>query len=813
VAESAPAIDVDYELVPIEEVLTEIDQPEVRVQTVASSTVRRIDVKVVIVVAWLVGVLLTLARLVVGWYRLGRICCSAMPAHQDKRFGDLVHRKLQILVSSGVNGPVCFGLIRPTIVLPRRTYEGSSGEQLQMVLNHELAHIERKDCLANFLQRIVEAVFFFHPLVWWFSFQLTQEREQICDNYVVAQGASATDYTALLAQIVEQGFVRRRLATVALLEGGLLQRARRLVDPRGSRKTKLSICVALLCTTVALTCFTAFGSVRLTAKSGVGKSSIPDEAKDPSASPYKVTLPEQWKPYLSVGELTVVGSPFYGVTQPRLPMQPLVRINWSMKNLTSETLDVKVNYRSNMMNAIWGNTGFGVWYTLAANEDRRIDNILPVVSARKPVRFGIRMVKLRATGETELDTRHDGVLTEWLPVQQLDPDNVEIKQKQAPHFLLKSTKLRYSEEQGSVFVVEITNKKEHELPLGVYVVAGDPNFFDAGLTRGMGRDVGPLAKTIARVPAQATVEVKVPYVIPEVGPNPLAAFTLFEPSEKWLAADDYDRGSTKHRIEPFCWGWYDLRSAQVRGEAKLPVYEPVEERAKLTGEKASEHFLFRYRPGSYTERNIDTAIRERETAYANLSSLLEMELPEIVTIDLYPDMEAKGLGSGTPGTPCNTRTDKHICEVYSQTEQCPVYHELAHIFSYHFPDYDSKGGWILESFAVYFEMDNTNVDEIKESLKRKLNEGQLRSLGEILLRDVNTNEQAVLIDFLLKKDAGKFKKFFVSVTEAKGTGDLEKASQAIYHTNLNDLQEQWRQFLRKSENVQGTTQKRREQNE
>jgi beta-lactamase regulating signal transducer with metallopeptidase domain len=187
VAESAPAIDVGYEPEPIEEILTEIDQPEVQLQTVVSPKVRRIDAKVVIVVVWLVGTLLMLARLAVGWYRLGRICCSAMPVQMDKRFGDLVQRKLQILVSSGVNGPVCFGLLRPTIILPRRTYENSSSEELRMVLNHELAHIERRDCWTNLLQRIVEAVFFFHPLVWWVSFQLTQEREFLPSSGLVGQ--------------------------------------------------------------------------------------------------------------------------------------------------------------------------------------------------------------------------------------------------------------------------------------------------------------------------------------------------------------------------------------------------------------------------------------------------------------------------------------------------------------------------------------------------------------------------------------------------------------------------------------------------
>lgn len=506
---------------------------------------------------------------------------------------------------------------------------------------------------------------------------------------------------------------------------------------------------------------------------------------------YEVTIPEEWKSHVSVGKLRVVGSPFYGVIKPRRSMGPLVRINWSVRNLTSENLDIKVNYWSKMTVGKW-KSGFGVPYKLGSNEERTIDNIYPVISAKKSVKFGIRMVKLQTARGAEFFARHNGVMTGVLPVLAMATDNFVIKEEESPHFVLKSRKLMYSQERGNIFSVEVTNRTDQERPLVVYAAAGDPNRFDIGVTGQMMGDRGPVAKSITKTAGNKTVRVEVPYVVPDAGPKPLLVFTLFEPSQEWLA----DEGDMiKHCIEPFCWGWYDLCAAAERGQAKLADYVPAEERAKLTAQRESEHFLFRYRPASYAEQNLETIIGQREEAYDRLSRLLQMELPETVMIDLYPDMEAKGQGSGTTWTPCNTRSNKHIAEVYSKTYQCDAYHELAHIFSYHFPNFSSNAGGLVEAFAVYFEPENMNVDEAKENLKRKPNGGKLKPLSEILLSDGSNEELVVLIDFLIKKDVEKFKEFYVRVTRAKDRNDLEKASQKIYETDLRDLEEQWQKYL------------------
>jgi len=519
---------------------------------------------------------------------------------------------------------------------------------------------------------------------------------------------------------------------------------------------------------------------------------LTDQTPQSSKRIYEVTVPDEWKPYLAVGKLTVVGSPFYGVTRTNRSITAMVWINWSVRNLTSEPLELKVNYGSAIITGM-GETGFGVWYKLRPNEQLMIDNIYPISSAAKPVRFRISMRNLRPAEGTELDARYDGVWTEALPNYHPTNDSLVTRKQDSPHFVHESHELRYSKDQGNVFAVKMTNRTGQKRPLALYVAVGDPNRFDIGLTNSMGRNVGPVAESITDVLAGQTNEIQLAYTIPQGALRPLLAFTLFEPSDQWIAADKNDE--IRRTIEPICWGWCELNSATKEGLVKLPVQISVKERANLIAQTKTEHFFLRYRPGSYAEQNIERIIREREEAYTKLSSVLQMELPVVVTIDLYPDMEAKGLGSGTTWTPANTRSDKHICEVHNEAYQCDPYHELAHIFSYHFQNYSSNLGGIVEAFAAYFEPNNFQIDKVCGALQQKLREGKLSSLDKVIQSDSSGEELAMLIEFLLKKNVEKFKKFYVCVTRSRKRANLEKASQEIYGTDLKGLEKQWREFI------------------
>jgi beta-lactamase regulating signal transducer with metallopeptidase domain len=231
---------------------------------------RSVPFKAVMMLVWLLGVVFMVARLVVGWFRLRRIYLSAEPVSESEYFEDIFDQKLKVLLTYQVDSPVCFGIFRPVVILPLEMYNNSSSEDLNMVLRHEYAHIKRGDCLTNLLQRIIEAVFFFHPLLWYASFQLTRQREQICDNHVLAHGASAAGYVELLSRTCQQGFEKKRLHAVALFEGRLLYRIRSLLDPKHDKQIRVSRWAVIISGVVAVTCL-LICTLRLEAKSEIAK--------------------------------------------------------------------------------------------------------------------------------------------------------------------------------------------------------------------------------------------------------------------------------------------------------------------------------------------------------------------------------------------------------------------------------------------------------------------------------------------------------------------------------------------------------------
>ena len=512
------------------------------------------------------------------------------------------------------------------------------------------------------------------------------------------------------------------------------------------------------------------------------------------AETYDLTIPEDWKQSISVGELTVDCNAFYGVPW-SFGFYPVVRLNLPVENLTSNTLHFKVNYRTESKRKGFGNSGMGVVYTLKPREKRLVDTIAPIASVTRPIRFILRMSEPFNDPDSNVSAATKVVIVDPFKVSAMDIKDIELRNVKNEYFEIKNVQLVHSKENGNRVIFEIQNKTDSDVPLEAYVAVNDPeNIEKKGL---LARPRGFFNDSIETVPAKNTVSITIPYDIPPVGPKPVLVYTLFKPNQ------EIEPGSRDHRKWDMVlagYGALDLCEAAERRQCEIPVHLPVEERIKLTAQKETEHFLFRYRPDSYAEQNIAKIIGQREGAYVKLSSVLQMELPVKVTIDLYPDIEAKGLGSGTTWTPANTRNNRHICEVYDNSYQCDPFHELAHIFSYHFPNYGSNKGGIVEAFAAYFELNNMPVGPTRQILKNKLGQGTLSSLDKVLLSDGSSQELVILIDFLLQKDVEKFKRFYVLVTKSR-KADIQKASRQIYGMDVESLEKQWHEFINRDNKI------------
>jgi protocatechuate 3,4-dioxygenase beta subunit len=112
--------------------------------------------------------------------------------------------------------------------MPAGAALGLPPEHVSALIAHELAHVRRLDYPINVVQRLIEALLFYHPAIWWVSNQIRVEREMCCDDLVVAANGDALTYARALTELEA---ARRTRATTALAidSAPLLGRIRRLL--------------------------------------------------------------------------------------------------------------------------------------------------------------------------------------------------------------------------------------------------------------------------------------------------------------------------------------------------------------------------------------------------------------------------------------------------------------------------------------------------------------------------------------------------------------------------------------------------------
>lgn len=214
-----------------------------------------------LVVVWAGGVCLLSLRLILGWIMMTRVRRTGISAIQmpiqtmctSLCLSMSVRNTVQVFESVIVQVPAVVGWLRPLILLPTRIVTGLSDEELRAILAHELAHIRRHDYLVNLGQIVVENLLFYHPVVWWLSSRIRQERENCCDDIAAQTCGSRVTIARALATLAE---INARIPAMlpAATGGSLIQRIRRLLqsDAQPERFNCSGIAIGILCLIVPL---------------------------------------------------------------------------------------------------------------------------------------------------------------------------------------------------------------------------------------------------------------------------------------------------------------------------------------------------------------------------------------------------------------------------------------------------------------------------------------------------------------------------------------------------------------------------------
>jgi TonB family protein len=197
---------------------------------------------VVIFAIWLAGFFAVLV-LWMGRYR--RILALVRAAEPGQ-----LPAKVAIKFSSQQVEPGLVGILRPILLLPTNIDTSLAPDELASIIAHEHCHLRHRDNLTAAIHMLVQALFWFHPLVWWIGARLISERERACDEAVLASGNDPGTYAEAILKVCRL-YVRSPLICASGVSGAdLKQRVEEIMMNRrthsvGRLKKVLLAAVAL----------------------------------------------------------------------------------------------------------------------------------------------------------------------------------------------------------------------------------------------------------------------------------------------------------------------------------------------------------------------------------------------------------------------------------------------------------------------------------------------------------------------------------------------------------------------------------------
>jgi uncharacterized protein (TIGR03435 family) len=201
----------------------------------------------ILVATWFCG----FAVILFVWYarrrRISAALREAAPLREGREVEALrrlerlggMRKPIDLLLSPASLEPGIFGIVNPVLIWPKGFSAHLQDAHLEAILAHEVWHVRRRDNLAAAIHMVVEAIFWFHPLVWWLGSRLVEERERACDEEVLELGSEPQVYAESILKACEF-CLESPLACMAGVTGAdLKKRIVRIMTEGGARKLDL----------------------------------------------------------------------------------------------------------------------------------------------------------------------------------------------------------------------------------------------------------------------------------------------------------------------------------------------------------------------------------------------------------------------------------------------------------------------------------------------------------------------------------------------------------------------------------------------
>ena len=141
-----------------------------------------------LLIIWSIGFFLCVAFFVASYVRCLLEFQTSLPVKNEFTVRWLrchrLKRKIQIRQSDRINAPLTYGILKPVILMPKKT-DWENEQQLQYVLLHEYTHICRFDTVTKLIAVLALCIHWFNPFVWVMYILFNRDIELSCDERVV----------------------------------------------------------------------------------------------------------------------------------------------------------------------------------------------------------------------------------------------------------------------------------------------------------------------------------------------------------------------------------------------------------------------------------------------------------------------------------------------------------------------------------------------------------------------------------------------------------------------------------------------------
>ena len=182
-----------------------------------------------------------------------------------------VKQSIELVESALTRTPMVVGIMKPMILFPIGAINRLSPTEVEAILAHEIAHVLRKDYIFNIIQSVIEALFYFHPAVWWISSIIRNERENCCDDVAIEICGSSMNYAKALVTVQEMAYYpmyQPALAFAGNRKNQLLFRVQRILN-QPQNKTNVMEKLIATCLLVVMMVGLSFGDNNINNKNNL----------------------------------------------------------------------------------------------------------------------------------------------------------------------------------------------------------------------------------------------------------------------------------------------------------------------------------------------------------------------------------------------------------------------------------------------------------------------------------------------------------------------------------------------------------------